>query len=340
MWGEAQDQLPLEIAVSDSRGMSCLTIAIMRGHLEMAKLILQILRAQLKVKEPHGSKKKRFEMAIDSDCSSEEENDHDDGRLNIVGDEVDDTFTHDNVGEDISQVESDVTPFQAFSKQFDAFLFLESPPAKYLCRVVPQSNHQYWAAHSDVKINSFLKYAIYKNDLPLLDFLLETGNDLARSNPAGKFNFTISDDEFQLAIGLGRIDCLAKLIQKTGAGLPLAKLSQDCGVEARKEPQYYPGLSIRGTKRADWADAGRGGEIMHLDQRPPLLTAALQGNLASTEFFLGTGPGRYYLEYLNSIPDDEDVKRLAQSQLGVEVTVLNWLQTRSKFTDRGTEDNY
>jgi hypothetical protein len=70
------------------------------------------------------------------------------------------------------------------------------------------------------------------------------------------------------------------------------------------------------------------------------LTAALQGNLASTEFFLGTGPGRYYLEYLNSIPDDEDVKRLAQSQLGVEVTVLNWLQTRSKFTDRGTEDNY
>ncbi|KAJ5313021.1 hypothetical protein N7508_003851 [Penicillium antarcticum] len=329
MWGATQDQLPLEIAVSDSRGLSCLSIAIIRGHLDVAKSILQILRAQLKVKEPRGSKQTRFEIAINDDECSEEDEDDDD-HLNIVGDEVDDTFTHDNVGEDISQVESDVTPFQAFSKDFDAFLFLDVLPPKHLCRIVPD-NGNYWVSQDNVKINSLVKYAVYKNDLPLLEFLLETGKDLAQSNPHGKLKYSVSSEEFQLAIGLGRIDCLSKLIQSTGAGLPLAKLSQDCGVEARKEPQYYPGLSIRGTKRADWADAGRGGEIGHPDQRPPLLIAALQGNLASTEFFLGTGPGRYYLEYLNSIPDDEDVKRLAESQLGVEGTLLSWLQTRNNL---------
>ncbi|KAJ5757194.1 uncharacterized protein N7511_007376 [Penicillium nucicola] len=329
MWGATQDQPPLEIAVCDSRGMSCLSIAIMRGHLETAKAILQILRAQLKVQEPRGSKQKRFEMAVD-DESSDMDEDEDDDRLNIVGDEVDDTFTHDNVGEDASQVESDVTPFQAFTKNFDAFLFLDALPPKHLCRIVPDSG-AYWGSQEGAKINSFVKYAIYKNDLPLLDYLLEIGKDIAQNNPRGKLVYSVSSDEFQLAIGLGRIDCLSKLIQSTGAGLPLAKLSQDCGVEARKEHQYYPGLSIRGTKRADWADAGRGGEIGHPDQRPPLLIAALQGNLASTEFFLGTGPARYYLEYLNSIPENEHVKRLAQSQLGVEATLLSWLQTRNNL---------
>ena len=75
MWGATKDQLPLEIAVNDSRGISCLSIAIMRGHLTVAKSILQILRAQLKVKEPRGNRQKLFQMAINDECSSDEDED-------------------------------------------------------------------------------------------------------------------------------------------------------------------------------------------------------------------------------------------------------------------------
>ncbi|KAJ5959387.1 uncharacterized protein N7479_006537 [Penicillium vulpinum] len=329
MWGSFNDQPPLEIAVTDKHGLSALSICIMRGHLAVAKAVLQILRVQHKVKELQGQK--RFEIDIDESDDSDDcggcgrgDSDDSDGEnegLNIVSTIVDDTFTYENIGEVSSQVESKVSPLGAFVASFNASMFLEE-----------YKDEEVWFNRGNpIHLDGFFKYAIYTNNIPLLEFLLKTGLDLASANPSGKEPFTVKFDDFQIAISLGRTDCLAKMIQSTGAGLPLAKLSDDCGLEERKEPQYYPGLSIRGAKRADWANAGREQPMKAQTQRPPLLIAARRGNLAATEFFLGTAAARYYLEYLNANKGDERVKRLAKSKLGLEGTLLMWLHARNNL---------
>lgn len=275
------------------------------------------------MKEPRGTQ--RFDIDVD-DASSDDEG------LNIVSHTMDDQFTHDNIGEVTTQVESNVSPVSALRRSCEAFLFLDQEDSaratRKLCPSGQDEMHNSWP----IEINSLVKYAVFKNDLSLLDFLLKTDHECA-SNSSDKDKIAIGQHEFQLAIILGHIDCLVKLIQFGAIGLPLAKMSEHSGVEARNEPRYYPGLSIRGKKRSDWANAGRTEQKATPDGRPPLLISAMQGSLTSTEWFLGTAPGRNYLEYVNSHTDDDNVKRLAQSSLGLEGSILDWLQTRSKSED-------
>ncbi|KAJ5371091.1 uncharacterized protein N7496_007183 [Penicillium cataractarum] len=325
MWGPAKDQLPLRMSQVDASGLTCLHILILRGHLRVAKAILQILRVQYKVKEPKA--RRHFEMDLDSDGESDDEG------LNIVGHIVDEQFTYENVGEVASQVESEVSPRNALERALPLSLFLdEALPKEDTFRYVGM-NH--WSAASFLKINTLFKYAIFKNDLPLLEWLLKAGNECARTDPSDKTAFTLGQQELQLAMILGHTECLGMLIQSTAVGLPLLKMSKDSGIAAKEEPQYYQGLSIRGQKRKDWADAGRPDNNNFAQGsdtgRPPVLISALQGNMASTEWLLGTAPSRYYLEYVNAHLDDENVQRLSQSKLGLEASVLNWLQTRNNL---------
>jgi hypothetical protein len=297
----------------------------MRGHLDVAKSVLQILGQQYKPEEARGQT--RFEIGSDDDMSVDDEN------LNIVAKTIDDTFTHDNVGEITSQVESKVGPLTALQLNFKVSLFLGPSASKEAINIVPSEKVSCysWQPIASNEINSFVKYAIYKNDLALLDLILEMEANVTREDSSKIGVQRTRDLDFQLAISLGRIDCLTKLIQHSAAGLPLVKLSADSGVEAPKEPRYYQGLSIRGAKRSDWANAGRNETTSSPDMVTPLLISAFQGNLASTEFFLGTAPGRYYLEHVNSHPENKEIKRIAKSKLGLEASILNWLQTRSKF---------
>lgn len=320
MWGASQNQPPLEIAVADGQDFTCLVIAILRGHMRIAKPILQIMQAQYKPEEPEAQK--RFEVDVDSVSS-------DDANLNIVGHTVDDQFTHENVGEVTTKVESKVTPWMALQGVFDASLFLteESIP---VIDLIP-AEAPYGPCH--IKVNTLTKYAIYKNDLSLLDFLLQSAQEFSDDTSLNNATLATSilQEAFQLAIKLGRTDCMAKLIRNTAVGLPLAKLSETFGAKTEEEPRYYQGLSIRGMKRKDWANAGRNDQKAPPAGRPPLLVSAIQGSVFSTEWFLSTNPGRLYLEYANSHREGQNVARLAQSKLGLEGSVLNWLQTRSKY---------
>jgi hypothetical protein len=168
-----------------------------------------------------------------------------------------------------------------------------------------------------------------------LEWLLNAGHESVRSDPSNKTPFTLDQSELQLAISLGHTECLATIIKSTAVGLPLMKLSEESGIAASEEPEYYQGLSIRGQKRKDWADSGRPDNSSKTESpsRPPLLLSALQGNLSSTEWFLGTAPSRYYLEYVHAHSENDNIKRVAQSALGLDATVLKWLQGRSEFVN-------
>ncbi|CEJ58295.1 hypothetical protein PMG11_06958 [Penicillium brasilianum] len=325
MWGPAEDQLPLQMSEADALGLTCLHISILRGHLRVAKTILQIIQVQYKVKEPKA--RQHFEIDLDTDGESDDEG------LNIVGHLVDEQFTYENVGEVASRVESEVSPRNALERGLPLSLFLdEELPKEDTFRLVGM-NH--WGGASVLKVNTLFKYAIFKNDLPLLDWLLKAGHECASSDPAGKTAFTLGQGELQLAMILGHTECLGMLIQSTAVGLPLLKMSKDSGIDAKEEPEYYQGLSIRGQKRKDWADAGRP-DNNNFGQgsdagRSPVLISALQGSMTSTEWLLGTASSRYYLEYVNSHLEDENVQRVSQSELGLEASVLNWLQTRNNL---------
>lgn len=324
MWGPAKDQLPLQISKADSLGLSCLQISIFRGHLRNAKAILQILRTQYKVKDDGALQ--HFEMDINSDDEAS------DGEgLNIVGHAVNDEFTYENVGEVASQIESEVSPLQALERRCPVQLFLhqELPPKGTFLLV----GMNYWSGSPYLLVYNLFQYAIFKNDLRLLEWLLNAGHECVKSDPSSKTPFTLDQSALQLALSLGHTECLGLLIKSTGVGLPLTKLSEESGIAASEEPQYYQGLSIRGQKRKDWADAGRPDTSHQTESpsRPPLLISALQGSLTSTEWLLGTAPSRYYLEYVHAHLEDEHIKRVSQSPLGLDATVLKWLQTRSEF---------
>jgi hypothetical protein len=271
-------------------------------------------------------------MDLDTDGESDDEG------LNIVGHVVDEQFTYENVGEVASRVESEVSPRNALERGLQLHLFLdEELPTEDTIRSVGMVH---WGGAPLLKVTTLIRYAIFKNDLPLLDWLLKAGHECASNDPSDKTAFTLGQGELQLAMILGHTECLGMLIQSTAVGLPLLKLSKDSGTAAKEEPEYYQGLSIRGQKRKDWADAGRP-DNNNFGQgsdagRSPVLISALQGSMASTEWFLGTAPSRYYLEYVNSHLEDENVQRVSQSELGLEASVLNWLQARSKFSNSRT----
>lgn len=334
MWGPAGDQLPLEIAVCDEHFFSPLAIAILRGHLDLATAILDILRAQYKVKDLEP--RKRFKMN-DSDYSDDEASGDDDSDdLSIQSEDADKPLTYENIGEVKTQVESNVTPLNALTQccSADRFIDITSTTAS---RGGPSSPLFMPNLKPDDPGNALdlMKYAIIRNDVTMLVFLLENGQRLAKTDPSEEqVTYSVSRDDFQLAIILGRVDCLAEMIKRNAAGLPLAKISEECGAQTKEQPQYYPGLSIRGQKRTDWAERSRYGTSRSTakdEQRSPLLIAAIQGSLTSTEWFLGTAPGRYYLEYMDSHKNDKMVQRLASSKSGIEKPVLNWLSLRGEY---------
>lgn len=305
-WGPSGDQEPLEIAIRDTMGLTCLSIAILKGHLALAEAIIQINRAQYI--PPIGQPRRRFEIDSDDECSDDEDG------LNIIGHIVDENFTHDNIGEISNKVKSRIPPVQVLEMPCNSYVFIEDE-----------------SKFDHGKITSVFDYAIFKNDLPLLEFLLKLREDCIKIDYVAASR---TRGYFELAMALGRTECLAKIIRMSAAGCPIDFIAEQepATLDESEKLKEYPGLSIRGKKRKDWANGGQ--PVKHAkDQPSPLLVSALQGNLVATEWFLGTAPGRHYLEYLSSHADDKNIRRIAKSKFGLEGSVLNWLQTRSEYHD-------
>ena len=309
-WGPENNEPPLQIAVNDCPN-SPFSLAYMRGHLDVAKAILEIAQVQY---VPEEKPVTRYRMQTsEEDEEDEEESTDDDNEPRIYGQIVDEQFTIDNIGQVSMQVKSRIKPLKMLDWDF---LSLHSEDGKDKF-----SGGRTLLEH--VICNDDRKGLKYYYDLTVYFSGLDEDKD-AESNHFIAF----PQSAFWSAVEQGRIGILADMIKWAGAGLPLEELVKKTGVELKEKPRYYQGLTVYGKKRKDWATAGRNVVSRRTDStESPLLRAAQKGCIESVEWFLSDAPLRNYLEFgkSNVTKEDPRLKHLNQSHGGFEKAVTRWL---------------
>ncbi|PYH47148.1 ankyrin repeat protein [Aspergillus saccharolyticus JOP 1030-1] len=297
-----QDHLPLQIAVRDQHYFSPFSIAALRGHYQLAKIVLKIAQAQFKPQDSEDHEEYELDMESDAGDSND---------LGIREKVVTNKFTVEDIGEAAAQVESDVSAYN----MFDALTM----------------GHRLSKDTSDCP-NGLIEYAIWVNDVALLRFLLKLGQELVEAGiSADKGVFKVSSNATRLAIGKGHLDCLEELIRHTGANLPIETMLRSCGISNTEKSKYYQGLSIHGKKRADWAAAGRDMGVRQEKENHPLLLAAVQGSLKSVEWYLSSAPERLYIEFIQEHQHEPKLKLLAQQGEKTTAALRKWLSAKSQF---------
>lgn len=239
------DQPPLKIAVTDQHRLSPFSIAVLRGHLDLATSILEIAQAQYV--PPEQPKRERHRM---TDGDDEDDDDDSSSDIQVVSELVDETFTIETVGQVSLQTQSRIKPLDMMLWPSPVHLFGGD-------RAVASSKSSVSAP------SNLLQYAVFYGDGNLLDYLLTLAEkytklgSTADSDDAVQF-FALPNDVYKHCIALDLPHVLAKLIKRTGAGLPIDQLVKQSGVEVKEKSKYYQGLSVYGKKRQDWAARGRG----------------------------------------------------------------------------------
>jgi hypothetical protein len=125
-WGDSFP--PLRIATQDQRGFSPFSIAVYRGHLDLARIIVDISVAQYRPKDD-SEKRERFHLR-DAYYSDEESfsSDDDGDEVHVFKELVDEKFTIDDIGAVGETVKSDINPL----------LQLEWPAQFWRCLDLPE----------------------------------------------------------------------------------------------------------------------------------------------------------------------------------------------------------
>ncbi|KAL2833986.1 ankyrin repeat-containing domain protein [Aspergillus pseudoustus] len=300
---------PLEIAVCDTRGYSAFTIAVLRGHLDVADAILAIAAAQYKPAEEPKARyhMPRYESDDDASTASDIIESHD---VQLQKEVIEPQFTIENVGQIQTEAESKTNPVSILDEECDLNLFLKGP--------------------TEEAITTLVGYAIWTDDTKLLNFLITRGQQLNERFPEDPDEFEpygVYDTDFLMAIRLGRLHCVEILIRRTGAGLDLDVLIEENEIEAIETPGQYRGLSVRGKRHTDWASRNR--TALHSPTAvPPLLRAARTGNLESVQWFLGPAAPRCYITFATNNKHDNRVQQLVMAKKGLEQTITDFLDAR------------
>lgn len=304
----------------------------MRGHLDIAKAILEIAKAQF---EPDTEvKRERYSIAPrgygyeDSVHSSEASVEGGDD-IRVFREIVDDDFTIENIGEVSLQVKSKVTPLQLLESTYPVPYMLE--PGVSLPK--PYSS----TGHGETMLMSLFAYAILADNLKLLKFLIGLGEEYTRSGDdkttTSSRIFSFRMDDFYLAILHGRIQHIAEIMNRTGAGIPLEDLLKSKGIQIKENAKYYQGLSVHGRKRTDWATAGR--NIVQAtktgSKHSPLLLAAKEGNIECVEWMLSNAPMRHYLAFAAANKGDKRINALGAAGDGFDRAVSTWFGAGSEL---------
>lgn len=309
---------PLKIAVRDQNQFMPFSIAVLRGHYDLARRIVDICLAQYHNANDEDTQKGRRRWGIMVDGSDD---DDDDNELPIFTELVTDKFTIDILEEISNVVKGDTLPLSMLEW---------SCPTRRFNDCYTTGNFQ-----SHEPCLSLFDHAIERDDMKMFKFLLEIATEqksLMAKHEDDQRCYTLAQPIFNHAIIKGRTGILAEMIKYCGAGIPFGELVSASGVELRTKPRYYEGLTIGGKKRKDWAAPP--GQIQEYNQPggrfPPLLEAAHVGNIDSVEWFMSDAPMRRYKEFADSNKMDIRIRTLEDGQ-GFEKTISKWLETSSEY---------
>jgi ankyrin repeat protein len=330
-----EEQPPLKAATFDQHEVSPFAIAVLRGHLRLATMIMEITQAQYDPDEAPARKHYRI-GANTSDSDSE----HEDDEVKLYSELVDQEFTIETIGQISTQVKSKVKPLTLLNKLFCAGDIVTSSFKTSADKA--ETDESMTSSEPDRSISSawsLIGYALCKDDVELLRFLLQLGEQYTRietqaDDDGPKKFYTLTKDDYRTAVFVDKPHMMAEVIKLTGAGLSFESLAKDSGVKPSELPKYYQGLSVYGKKRKDWAEAGRRGMRQESadDPTPPLLDACHVSSLANVEWFLSDAPIRSYQEFAAKYPDDKRIKSLVDAPDGFTASVQRFLTTRSSLT--------
>lgn len=334
-WGDDKDQAPLKIVIQDRERNTPFSLAFCRGHLEVSQAILEIVKAQW---SPQDKDEYRYKLKAGGDNDNEysdedpesSDDDDDDNEPKVVSEKVVDKFTIDDIGQVSLQVDSHVKPLDVIESNVHTFRGEDTRNAKYM-------------ADAHGSFGNLFIHCMEQDDSAGLKWLLDQAQHWAKDSSTrdsadddderGAQGFVFPSDWMQWAVRKGKTQLLGMVIKRTGAGIPLDHLVKKSGVEIKKKPRYYQGLTVYGKKRKDWANAGRNMVTKTSGSRtPPLLDAARAGNIESVEFFLSDAPNRLYSEFGKSkaAREDERLKGLRNSPGGFDRAISRWLGADSK----------
>ncbi|APA10450.1 hypothetical protein sscle_06g052200 [Sclerotinia sclerotiorum 1980 UF-70] len=309
----SNEYAPLKIAVCDENGFMPFSIAVLRGHYDLARRIVEICLAQYHNADDEDTNKGRQRWGVTVNSSDDESEE-----LPIFSELVTDKFTIDTLEEVSNVVKGDMLPLRMIEFYCPARRFIDKDESSRLSERV-----------------DLFRYAVEQDDLKMFKFLLEVATEqkaLTAKYEDDQQCYNLNSSVFNEALSKGRTTMLAEMIKYCGAGIPFGELVSESGVELKTKPRYYEGLTIGGKKRKDWAQPP--GHIQDLNQfegsLPPLLEAAHMGNIESVEWFMSDAPMRRYKEFAERNKNDMRVRTL-ESGKGFEKTISKWMEMNNEL---------
>jgi len=309
---DGEKQPPLQIAVQDHQHNSPLSIVMLSGKLDLAKMILSIAAAQYT--PPDAPKAHRYHVATNSDSDGDsydsEDGGDDSADLPINSEVIDDNLTIEDIGEVSLSVKSNIKPEQMLYWR------------------IPETND----VSFKYTTTTLMEYVLARGDMHLLTFLLDVLQEYTGQAEITDKAYDHQNFNFSKAILHGQPHMLAELIERTAIGLSIDELALEHGAtDSTAASKYYQGLSVHGKKRKDWAAAGRNSSGMEEfgPQVPPLLRAVYDGTLEQVEWMLSDAPLRCYKQFAQAHQDDKRLQKISTSAGSFETALKGFLKSRS-----------
>ena len=326
-------------------GMHPLAIAVLKGHQQMAKVVMETALAQYEkpdsAKKPSKRAKKsqwRLEI-VDKDNEGYSDDDgEEDVAIKFTSRLVDDTYTIDNIAALAKSTKSSVEPFELLRWSCNAPWFdpnYSSKTRKQLTKTVSRTQdiERSWSSLNQYELT---EHAIVTDNLPLLRFLWEICPGKHRECSQFLSHACLSAGYFDEAIKLGRTAIMAEMIHHLGPYVGNLVSTAPGVVKKEEVPEYYQGLNVGGKKNKAWVEEANPdrqytSESDFSRESSPLIRAVKFGNLESVQWFLTDLPLQEYLKYAEAHPHDQDVIDLEAAPGGYKKAISDWLGLRKEL---------